>query len=148
MFGSRPSNGAILARGVGLLLATCLCFGLDGCAGGSGGSSGQNPGNEAPPAPASAAVTLSWGSPSVSADGTTLTDLAGFKVYDGSSFGNYTMVTDVGSLTEFTTDPLPAGTYYFSVTAYDTSGNESDFSNQVVATVTGDQSTQVLAMGN
>jgi len=86
----------------------------------------------------SAQVTLAWDAPTVSDDGALLEDLAGYNVYDGSSPGEYTMVTNVGSVTRFTTESLSAGTYYFAVTAYDTSGNESDFSAEAVATVAGE----------
>jgi len=45
---------------------------------------------------------------------------------------------DVGDVIEFTTDPYPIGTYFFSVTAYDSVGNESTFSNEVVVTISED----------
>jgi fibronectin type 3 domain-containing protein len=80
-------------------------------------------------------VTLAWDAPSVSDDEMSLQDLAGYRVYDGSSPGDYSMVTDVGTVTQFTTESLAAGTYYFAVTAYDTSGNESTLSSEVAATV-------------
>jgi hypothetical protein len=80
-------------------------------------------------------VVLAWDTPTLADDGSALNDLAGFKIYDGSSPGQYSAVTDVGDVTEFTTDPYPVGTYYFSVTAYDSSGNESTFSNEVVITI-------------
>lgn len=80
-------------------------------------------------------VTLSWDAPTTNADGTPLTDLAGYKVYDGRSSGVYTTSTDVGSLTTATIAGYAAGTYYFTVVAYDASGNESDHSNEVVATL-------------
>jgi len=66
-----------------------------------------------------------------------LTDLAGYKVYTGISSGNYTQNIDVGNVTSYTATNLSAGTtYYFAVTAYDTSGNQSSFSNEINRTVT------------
>ena len=138
-----------------LVLAAALAFSTVGCAGGGGGGSGstvggtdgggnEGPGN-APPAPSVASVTLAWSAPALSSDGTSLTDLAGYRLYDGSTAAEYTMVTDVGKVTAYTTEPLPAGTYYFAVTAYDTSGNESEVSNEVIATVTASSEIQVLA---
>ena len=80
-----------------------------------------------PPPP----LTLGWTSPTTNVDGTTLTDLAGFKVCYGSQSGVYTTTTDVGNVTQYTFSALPAGTYYFVVKAYDTSSNESAFSSQI-----------------
>lgn len=90
-------------------------------------------------------ATLSWDAPITSADGTPLTDLMGYKVYYGAGSGNYTEIIDVGSAscqdingqTECTTTVgnLSAGDYYFVVTAYDTSGNESNYSNEVSKTI-------------
>jgi hypothetical protein len=85
-----------------------------------------------PPPPTS--LTLAWVVPATNVDGTALTDLGGFKVCYGSQSGAYTSATDVGNVTEFTFSSFPAGTYYFAVRAYDTSGNESAPSNEVLVT--------------
>lgn|GEM_PF-1387440 len=59
-------------------------------------------------------------------------DLGGYRIYHGASSGSYTAVFDVGNVTQYTINNLTDGeTYYFAVTAYDTSGNESGFSNVV-----------------
>jgi len=77
-------------------------------------------------------VTLSWDAPTTNADGTTLTDLAGYNVYYGTSSGNYSQNIDVGNVLNYMASNLENGVvYYFAVTAYDTSGNESDYSNEV-----------------
>lgn len=77
-------------------------------------------------------ATLSWTAPTTNADGTTLTDLAGYKVYYGTTSGNYSQSVDIGNLTAYQVINLTDGaTYYFAVTAYDTSANESSFSNEV-----------------
>ena len=63
-------------------------------------------------------------------------DLAGYNVYIGERSRGYSNVADAGNLTEFDWAGLEAGkTYYFSVTAYDISGNESSFSDEVKVTV-------------
>lgn len=81
-------------------------------------------------------VTLSWTPPTTNSDGTPLTDLAGYKVYSGVSSGNYTQNVDVGNVTSYTATSLSVGTtYYFAVTAYDTSGNQSIFSNEMNTTI-------------
>ncbi len=82
-------------------------------------------------------ATLSWTPPTTNTDGTALTDLAGFKVYYGTASGSYTQVVNVGYVTTYTVNNLTSGTYYFAVTAYDTSGYESGYSNQVSKTISG-----------
>ncbi len=62
--------------------------------------------------------TLSW-QPSPS------DDVAGYKVYYGFSSRNYDFVIDVGNIYSYPM-PFKAGIIYFmTVTAYDTSNNES-----------------------
>jgi hypothetical protein len=55
--------------------------------------------------------------------------VSGFKVYYGTSPKSYSSSVDVGMVSTYTVS-LPAGTYYFAVTAYDAVGSESDFSNE------------------
>ena len=70
-------------------------------------------------------VTLTW-------DPNTEPDLAGYQMYYGTSSGIYTGSIDVNNLTTCTISDLEEDhTYYFAVTAYNTSGDESDFSNEV-----------------
>ena len=77
-------------------------------------------------------ATLSWDAPTKNADGTPLTDLEGYRVHYGTSSHDYSQSIDVGNVTtSVITDLVSEVTYYFAVTAYDTSGNESDFSNEV-----------------
>ena len=92
--------------------------------GGSGGDGGRG-------ADSSNSTTLTWDAPTINADGTALTGLAGYKIYYGTSTGSYTTTVDAGNFTTYTVPALSAGTYYFAVTAYDTSGNESNYSNEV-----------------
>lgn len=83
-----------------------------------------------------AQVQLTWDTPT-SADGTVVPNLAGYKLYYGLSSGNYNFPTiDVGLQTSYTVPDLVDGqTYYFAVTAYDRSGRESSYSNEVSTTV-------------
>ena len=74
-------------------------------------------------------VTLAW-------DPNTEADLAGYKVYLGTSTGAYHTVMDIGNHPGVTVTNLSLGlTYFFSVTAYDHLGNESEFSNEVIKAV-------------
>ena len=84
-----------------------------------------------PPASAGQAI-LSWDPPITNADGSPLTDLSGYRIYYGTSPGVYGTVIDVGNLITSTVTNLAGGSlYYFVVTAYDLSGNESQFSYEV-----------------
>jgi len=107
-----------------------------------GGSSDDDPGDvmdtpppeEDPPADP-VPVTLAWSPPTQNADGTALEDLWSYRVYRGTRAGDYSIVDDVGNVTEYTTEPLGAGTYHFVISAVDLAGNESDFSSEVVALI-------------
>ncbi|MCK4351773.1 T9SS type A sorting domain-containing protein [candidate division WOR-3 bacterium] len=56
-------------------------------------------------------------------------DLAGYKVYYGTSSGSYGEPIDVGNVTSYTLSGLSSGTtYYICITAYDLAGNESNYS--------------------
>ena len=84
----------------------------------------------------SGVATLSWNAPTTNGDGTPLTDLAGYKIYYGTSSSSYSQSIDVGNTTTYTIEDLTEGlTYYFATTAYDAGGNESGYSNEVVKTV-------------
>jgi hypothetical protein len=72
-------------------------------------------------------VTLAW---DANTDGLT----AGYRVHIGTSKGTWPTTVDVGLVTQFTSAILPAGPYYFVVTAYDASGAETGPSNEVFTT--------------
>ena len=80
------------------------------------------------PAPlAASALTLVW-------DPNTEDDLAGYNVYYGTRSRDYDFVIDLGNTTHYTVTGLePETLYYFALTAYDTSWNESDFSAEISA---------------
>lgn len=98
-----------------------------GCGGGS--SSGGS-------AQTSLEVMLEWDAPLLDADGSRLDGLSGYRVHWGDRSGVYLQRVDVGLIEAYTVQVLEEGTYYFAVTAYDEHGNQSDFSNEVSATVT------------
>jgi len=63
-------------------------------------------------------------------------DLAGYKLYLGTSSRTYSQAIDVGRVTTFTVSDLTEGEIYFSsVTAYNIFTNESNFSNEVSTTI-------------
>lgn len=76
-------------------------------------------------------ATLTWTAPTQKTDGTPV-DLAGFKVYWGTSSRNYpnsATISSPGQLT-YVIDELAPATWYFAVTAIDSSGLESAYSNE------------------
>ena len=86
------------------------------------------------PAVASAAsAQLSW-TPN------TEPDLAGYIAFYGTASGTYSHQLDVGDVSAATIPSLTAGdTYYFAVKAYDISGNQSNYSTEVVLEVPANQ---------
>jgi hypothetical protein len=78
-------------------------------------------------------VTLSWQAPTANVDGTTLVDLKGYKVHYGPASKSYSDVIQVTNpgLTTYVVQNLPAGKYYFAVTAYNATGTESALSGEV-----------------
>jgi hypothetical protein len=80
---------------------------------------------------------VSWNAPTVKADGSVLTDLAGYHVYYGADPGNLTRadVEGASNLT-YTASNLAPGIYYFTVTAYNSAGLESA-QPAVISTVIG-----------
>ena len=73
------------------------------------------------------------GTASLAWDPVTDADLAGYRVYYGTSPTSYASSVDVGNVTAATISSLTdCTTYYFGVKAYDSAGNESTaYSNQV-----------------
>lgn len=67
-------------------------------------------------------------------------DLAGYKVYYGKTSHAYTRFISAGLATECTiTDLQPGNKYFFAVTAYDTAGNESPYSEEVSIVIAGNE---------
>ena len=78
-------------------------------------------------APKTANATVSW-------NANTEADLAGYRIYVGTKSGSYGVVGpfEVTNGTSFTVPNLPLGaTYFFAVSAFDKSGNESAKSAEV-----------------
>ncbi len=104
---------------------------LVNCGGGGGGVGG---GGEVVSAPALAAVNLSWDTPSSADTGAPMPGLAGYHVYYGTSPGQYSNVMNVGNVTTYTLNLAP-GTYFFTITAYDSTGEETEFADEVTKSV-------------
>jgi Putative Ig domain len=83
-----------------------------------------------PPTLATGNATLAWTAPSQNTDGSALTNLAGFKVYHGTSATALNDVVQIegAASTGYTYPLLTAGTHYFAVSAYTSGGLESALS--------------------
>jgi len=84
----------------------------------------------APAASWAASVTLRWQANSEP-------DIAGYNLYYGTASRDYGPPIPTGNTTSYTVDNLDEGrTYYFALTALDTSGNESGYSSEISANAT------------
>ena len=127
---ANTSDGFRCTRGVVSSIGAIVCeVALASCGGGSGSGGGGGGGI------IGESLSLVWDPPAANFDGSGVNDIAGYRVYDGPSPGDYDMVTDVGVDPEVTLDGLDPGTYYIAVAAIDSAGNESSLSPEVVATL-------------
>ena len=78
-------------------------------------------------------TTLSWTPPTQNSDGSPLTDLSGYKIYYGNESGNYhtSIHIDNPGIAIYVVENLTPNIYYFVLTAINSSGVESQFSNEV-----------------
>lgn len=86
---------------------------------------------------ATGSATLSWQAPTTRTDGSPLTNLAGYRIRYGTAVGSYPNAIDIpnGGLTSAVVGNLPPATWYFVVSAYDTTGAESTNSSPVSKTI-------------
>ena len=133
-------QGLSRIRLTGLLVIALV---ISACSGGSassgtgsstGGSSTSTAGGTT--VGAAGTATLTWAAPTENADGTAITDLAGYTLYYGTNPSDLTESITVSGAASTTAEvkDLPAGTYYFAVSAYNAMGLESQQSN--VASIT------------
>jgi Putative Ig domain len=96
---------------------------VDAQGGGGGGGSGT--------------ATLTWVPPTTNTNGSPLTDLAGFIVNYGTSPNSLTQTIEVASpsATGYTVQNLAAGTWYFTVVVYTTTGTQSAPSDMASKTI-------------
>jgi hypothetical protein len=84
-------------------------------------------------------ASISWVAPVSRTDGSPLSlgEISGYKIFMGASPDNlesFDIIND-SSMTDYTADNLPAGTYYFAITTSDFDGRESSMSDIVEKTV-------------
>ena len=88
-------------------------------------------------APTNGSATLSWTPPTQNTDGTTINNLAGFRIQYGTSAGSLTQTIQVANpgLATYVVTDLSSGTWFFSVRSYNSGGAESASSNLVSKTI-------------
>jgi hypothetical protein len=87
---------------------------------------------------ATGSATLTWTPPTTNTDGSALTDLAGYKVYWGTTQGTYPNSASVPGgvgVTTYMVQNLVSGTYFFVATAVNLAGAESAFSAPASKTI-------------
>jgi hypothetical protein len=120
------------------LKTTKLCFALlvalftlVGCH-----SSDQSNSIESVPS-GSGIATLSWEAPTTTTSGSALTDLAGYRIYYGSSASDLSQSIQLNTIgvQTYVIDNLGHGTWYFAIKAVTTVGVESALSDIVSKTI-------------
>lgn len=101
------------------------------------GGSAPPPASPAPPAPPPpttsqpGAAILEWTVPTTQTNGSTLADLAGYRIHYGKSAGTLDHTVEIRnpSVSRYVIEGLKPGTYYFAVTAFNARNHESERSN-------------------
>jgi len=139
-----------------VLIALLMAAQLVACGGGgkdsspAATSSQAAPGSPAPNSPtpstptpstpvATGSATINWTAPVARADGSplSLADIEGYRIYYGSSAGDYPNSVDIddGTAVQLTLSNLPLGTYHLVMTTYDVAGRESALSPEIIKTI-------------
>ncbi|MBV9724804.1 MAG: fibronectin type III domain-containing protein [Gammaproteobacteria bacterium] len=108
-----------------------------------GGCRDPGPVTAAPTGPTPSATgglgsaTISWEAPTSNSNGSPLTDLAGYRIYYGSSPKGLSQTVQIRSvgLQTYVIENLEPGTWYFAVKSVATNGVESRLSDVVAKTI-------------
>ena len=85
----------------------------------------------------SGTALLSWIPPTDNTDGSSLTDLVGYKIRYGTSSGSYsdTITINNPGITSYLVENLASADWHFVMTSFNSSGIESSYSSEVSKTV-------------
>jgi hypothetical protein len=86
---------------------------------------------------ATGSATLRWTPPTLNEDGTPISNLAGYRVYYGTSTGNLNRVLTIpgAAVTSAVIQSLTPATWYFALKAYNSANIESSLSNIASKTI-------------
>ena len=120
------SLGVFFGITAAVLLAGCNLDSSSGSAAGAAADTGGT--TSSATANQSTSVTLSWMPPQTNADGTSLTDLAGYHIHYGTQAAALNSEIDIptAGLADYVIEGLKANsTYYFAISSYNSQGIES-----------------------
>jgi hypothetical protein len=81
-------------------------------------------------------ATLSWSAPTTNTDGSPLVNLAGYKIYYGTSSNSLSSSISVSiGLSTYVISNLSSGIWYFAISAMNSSGVESSLSSIASKTI-------------
>jgi Putative Ig domain len=82
-------------------------------------------------------ATLSWTPPTQNSDGSSLTNLAGYRVHYGRNPGQLSQTIEItnSSLSTYVVENLSAGTWYFALVTVNSGGTTSIMSNVAAKTI-------------
>jgi len=121
---------------VRMTFLTSLLAGLIGCA--------------APPQSISTGITtslpISWQAPLTNTKGESISNLAGYKIYYGTSSTDYTNEVDIQSpgIVDYVIPDLSSQDYYIVVTAYTVDGVESNYSEELIVSIDSEGTASLL----
>jgi hypothetical protein len=103
----------------------------------SGSPTPPPPSTPPPSTPVTGNATLSWIPPTQNEDGTPLQNLAGYRIFYGTSASNLSQQVNLSNpgLTRYVIDNLSGGTWYFGIRAYSATGVESAMSAIATKTI-------------
>jgi hypothetical protein len=121
---------------VGVSVLTGCNQGTTAAAGGPTATAPPAASSAPPPSPSTGSATLSWLAPTTNTDGTALTDLAGYRIYYGTSASALSDTVPLGlGVQTYVIGSLGPGTWYFAVRAITSTGVESALSDTVSKTI-------------
>jgi len=93
-------------------------------------------------------ATLTWTPPTTNTDGTTLTDLTSYKIYQlaGGAVVAEILNSDIGAIPPFVINDLPAGEHCWVVAAINSRDIESALSNEACKTITSESGSRGVAI--
>jgi len=111
-----------------VLVGVVAAAALAGCNLDGGSSAAAIPAASSGAAESNTSVTISWMPPQTNADGSALTDLAGYRIHYGTQASDLNAEIDIptAGLADYVVEGLKSNsTYYFAISSYNSQGVES-----------------------